>query len=64
MSLESSPDKPSLVSMSRRPDLTHEVSSRHDGKAVTSPEVENMEGKDPFGYENGAAVKYKTMAWW
>lgn len=31
---------------------------------ATAPGVENMEGRDPFGDENGAAVKYKTMAWW
>lgn len=64
MPSDSSPDKLSLGSMPDRPNLAHEMRSLHNGKTITLLKVENMEGKDPFGDENGAAVKYKTMAWW
>lgn len=47
-----------------RQGLTHELGPLHDGKEIAAPVVENLEKQDPFGNENGTAVKYKTMAWW
>lgn len=42
----------------------HDVDTLHEEKGVLDSDAKSLDETDPFGNEDGADVKYKTMTWW